>query len=54
MIKKLFRNHPNFNSKGHYVFYDDSVGNPEYSSSNGLPVRNDKFKEKASKCPDHT
>lgn len=46
MIKKLFRNHPNFNSKGHYVFYDDSAGNPEYSSSNGLPVRNDKFKEK--------
>ena len=46
MIKKLFRNRPDFGRRGHYVFYDDSSSDPNYSDSDGLPVRNDKFRGK--------
>ena len=46
MLKKLFRNYPDFGARGHYVFYDESSSDPNYSDSNGLPPRNDKFRGK--------
>ena len=46
MKKKLFQNHPDYGSRGHYVFYDESSSDPNYSDSNGLPPRNDKFRGK--------